>query len=877
MRITNNLAAMRAFNSLSDTNLSLQNVIRALSTGLRINSAADDASGFAVSEKMRSQIRGLDVALRNSQDGISMLQTAEGGLDGINSMLQRMRELAVQASNDSLTSTDRQYVQLEVDELRDQIDRIAETTQFNRKRLLNGSSGALWASSDSSVRALIYGGLEGAEGNYRIEVEADPGQAQVQKSHIYDIMGISNSYSNSSFHEIYINDGIDILGNDSGQGWHFDSVKNTLNFTEDGTYYVVGKLDSSGKSIATNNGIVVNSGVKAKIFFRDVNIETNGYGFYMDGAEVDLYLEGDNQIIGGGGGGHCSAVEVTENSKLNISSIDGDFKTTGTLTAKGTEHGAGIGASCGTRINPSATGNAGEINIWGGTIIAEGGISGAGIGGGSKLGSSGGNCGTINIYGGDVTATGGAGAAGIGSGAPAPRTNTTTTGSITIAAGATVNATGTGGAAGIGGGAGFSIIDTTGATPGTTIRIDNSSSTTVSTTGYIAAGSQNPSDSIGPGSGGNDNLTNVIYQQILPPDARTIPQRPALQLDGDHHQLSDIKQFYNSEGVFLVERPQTITITQGDGKKADVTLYKTDSIYEAAEKINKAIADTLGQARYTDNRDKFCTISDGTAQTSESIYDSEPIYDSKGILIGHNIHATMLVRSAVAGKAGELSFSGNDEILRALGLNTIQESSETKFTSSVYDAHSGRTIASGVKTTGNILHGVLTGADIEFDAMAGTSAKWDEATKRFVISSGEKYEAFVHLSDRTTAFQTGANRGEDFTVNLGDMSSHSLGITGVNLASRETAARSIGTIDRAVNYVSTQRARIGSYINGLEHTMENLTTTSANLTAAESRIRDADMSKMMMEFVKLQILNQSGTSMLAQANQLPQSVMSLMQ
>ena len=161
--------------------------------------------------------------------------------------------------------------------------------------------------------------------------------------------------------------------------------------------------------------------------------------------------------------------------------------------------------------------------------------------------------------------------------------------------------------------------------------------------------------------------------------------------------------------------------------------------------------------------------------------------------------------------------------------------------------------------------------------MAGTSAKWDEATKRFVISSGEKYEAFVHLSDRTTAFQTGANRGEDFTVNLGDMSSHSLGITGVNLASRETAARSIGTIDRAVNYVSTQRARIGSYINGLEHTMENLTTTSANLTAAESRIRDADMSKMMMEFVKLQILNQSGTSMLAQANQLPQSVMSLMQ
>ncbi|MBR1437380.1 MAG: hypothetical protein IJ587_02465 [Synergistaceae bacterium] len=80
----------------------------------------------------------------------------------------------------------------------------------------------------------------------------------------------------------------------------------------------------------------------------------------------------------------------------------------------------------------------------------------------------------------------------------------------------------------------------------------------------------------------------------------------------------------------------------------------------------------------------------------------------------------------------------------------------------------------------------------------------------------------------------------------------------------------------AINRISSQRAKIGSYINGLEHTMNNLTTTSANLNSAESRIRDADMAKTMMEFVKLQILNQSGTSMLSQANQLPQSVLSLL-
>lgn len=195
MKISNNIPALTAFNSLNKANKSLDKTIRALSTGLRINSASDDAAGFAISEKMRSQISGLDVAIRNSQDGISFLQTAEGALGETNSMLQRMRELAVQASNDSLTSNDRQYLQLEINELKKQIDRIADTTQFNKKRILDGSSGAVWSSSDVNVKAKINGGLTyvddfgqkiSAEGNYKIEVSVTGGQAQVQKSKIMD-------------------------------------------------------------------------------------------------------------------------------------------------------------------------------------------------------------------------------------------------------------------------------------------------------------------------------------------------------------------------------------------------------------------------------------------------------------------------------------------------------------------------------------------------------------------------------------------------------------------------------------------------------------------------------------------------------------------
>jgi flagellin len=110
-----------------------------LSSGYRINRAGDDAAGLAISEKMRSQIRGLNKASTNAQDGISVVQTAEGALNEVHAILQRMNELATQAANDTNTSTDRSQIQLEIDQLGSEIDRIASTTQFNTMNLLDGS------------------------------------------------------------------------------------------------------------------------------------------------------------------------------------------------------------------------------------------------------------------------------------------------------------------------------------------------------------------------------------------------------------------------------------------------------------------------------------------------------------------------------------------------------------------------------------------------------------------------------------------------------------------------------------------------------------------------------------------------------------------
>ncbi|MED3792913.1 flagellin [Niallia alba] len=139
MRINHNIAALNTYNKLNSATNAQSKSMEKLSSGLRINSAADDAAGLAISEKMRGQIRGLDQAAKNAQDGISLIQTAEGALSETTDILQRMRELATQASNDTNTETDRGEIQKEMNSLTSEINRIGNTTEFNTQSLLNGS------------------------------------------------------------------------------------------------------------------------------------------------------------------------------------------------------------------------------------------------------------------------------------------------------------------------------------------------------------------------------------------------------------------------------------------------------------------------------------------------------------------------------------------------------------------------------------------------------------------------------------------------------------------------------------------------------------------------------------------------------------------
>lgn len=140
MRINTNMSAMNTYSRLTSANSAKSGSLAKLSSGLRINKAGDDAAGLSISEKMKNQVSGLTQATRNAQDGISLIQTAEGALNETHSILNRMRDLTVQAGNGTNSADDLEAIQAEIDELKSEVDRIADTTDFNGTKLLNGEA-----------------------------------------------------------------------------------------------------------------------------------------------------------------------------------------------------------------------------------------------------------------------------------------------------------------------------------------------------------------------------------------------------------------------------------------------------------------------------------------------------------------------------------------------------------------------------------------------------------------------------------------------------------------------------------------------------------------------------------------------------------------
>ncbi len=222
MRINHNIGALNTYRQLTSNSEATSKSIEKLSSGLRINRAGDDAAGLAISEKMRGQIRGLDMAAKNSQDAISMIQTAEGALNETHSILQRMRELAVQSANDTNTDTDRGEIQKEINELTSEINRIGNTTEFNTKKLLNGE---LANTFTSTVKGMNFvGGTDKATnvGSTGLDVTLLSGEKALKAGeHTLEITVERNTRADQTVNATFS----DLEGTGAGKGVVFKDAK----------------------------------------------------------------------------------------------------------------------------------------------------------------------------------------------------------------------------------------------------------------------------------------------------------------------------------------------------------------------------------------------------------------------------------------------------------------------------------------------------------------------------------------------------------------------------------------------------------------------------------------------------------------------------
>lgn len=718
MRIQHNIAALNSWRQLGANQSNSSKNLEKLSSGYRINRAGDDAAGLAISEKMRGQIRGLDMATQNSQDGISLIQTAEGALNETHSILQRMRELSVQSSNGTYQDeVDRENLNKEVDALKSEIDRIATSTHFNKIQLLDGSlagggtqgtAGKAAATVDISDQALSGGAktiVAAKKGVYETNVNKDNPMSAIQD-------GATNEYTIT-----YKDD--DGKTKTETISMSFDSVNqkivdadgNTLTDTA-GTTASVAETVKSLKAALEKSGL----GDKFKV---ELNADSNGLKFTA--AEA--------------GSGAASIVSIAQRSS------GAESKATAT------------GAVGGTTVS---------IDL-------------------SKIDLS-------KIKDGDTLKIGGK-----------TYTFSVSTGTTAIA----------------GNDDGKIYINNIKTTASLAQAIVKAGSSSITTTASLAGGKL---------TGGT--LSNVGSILKL--------ETGVTLANNDNDKRTDLQTIMNE----FVYTPKGGTAVKGGviGLGNDAVVYNAQSTTTASD-------------RY-ESFDMSKVMAWNSGDTNDDIANHVFTVDGKQFLFVKQDKDNASITTDAIAKA--TAIYGND-----LNVVTVNSAADTLGKGSSISDLDVLNMAERIKEkTGTNV--TSNGTSLDFHATEGTNGTQGKGK---------------------LTFQIGANGSADQRVSLSidDMSSKGIGIDGIDILTADTANAAIDVIDQAINTVSGTRADLGALQNRLEHTVNNLGTTSENLTAAESRIRDVDMAKEMMEFTKNNILTQAAQAMLAQANQQPQGVLQLLQ
>jgi flagellin len=371
MKINHNIQALNAYRNLYQNQFNTSKNLERLSSGLRINRAADDAAGLAISEKMRSQIKGLSMAERNSLDGVSLMQVAEGAMNEVHSMLQRMRELSVQAANDTNTDSDRESIQLEIDQLLKEIDSVAAKTEFNTRKLLDGSSavdtqyiiGESEKTNIKNVPTVVDPTI--ATGRYQIGIESNPELT-------YKLNQPGAGISEAGVLEIGIIGKLEADANDIGAA---PVVTDPLLKAENGSYQVrvterteVTDPDTTPPTTRTYKDMIVEKkdengtysilGTQADIESTNGKINIAGFGFDFDPATViagtskfdvtasDLQL-GEYSLVASdiqedSSGVKSATIEIFDPNGFSIGKLASEIGTDGSIKSIGTSAGKSI-------------------------------------------------------------------------------------------------------------------------------------------------------------------------------------------------------------------------------------------------------------------------------------------------------------------------------------------------------------------------------------------------------------------------------------------------------------------------------------------------------------------------------------------------------
>ena len=767
MRIQHNIMAMNAYRNYSNNTSALSKNLEKLSSGYKINRAGDDAAGLAISEKMRGQITGLDVAQKNAKDGISLVQTAEGALTEVHDMLNRMVELADQSANGTYDETDRIQLQKEITQLQDEIDRIADSANFNGIKLLDGSLSE--ASTESTATQLMDIGVTLAAGNAsagRVDAEA--------AGHVFNVEDTA-AVSDTAYDAFKIT-----FKNDKGETKSITLVEGAVDgITASDSTTLAGALSGANTGLSLT---LADGSAEDLAEFREL--------FDITGGQIAGAASPDKQGLKIQAKNADSGAELVSLEFASDADADTAIAGLASVAEDATHSTKAESAGYAIDLDTTTTDGTGNNVAAGDTI---------------KIGD------TVYEF---VTNSG---------------DKPTTSGATAVVLGA----------------------DDAGTTQNLVAQLKKD--------GYEVSVSQN-------------DKSKLIFTDM----SKISEKQGGAQISASSDDVLLTKQEAAKQVTEITiagttnATAQTFTFNYVDenGKAQSKTLSYTPATGDAAGNataIYNALKDDADLVKLFDIADdgagKITITARGTGDGAGAF---------QGIVLDDTTATQTVTQTAGANEGKVLELKDGNNLKAG---DTITVNGKTyEFTNDT----------SKPVGEGNIAISLGANANATLENLSDALSK--DGVVHSLDKTGANYKLVFNDKDYTPAdggltLQIG-DTSEEFnqlTVSVKDCHAAALGLAGLDISTQDGAAAAVDVIKDAINYISDVRGTLGATQNRLDHTINNLSVMEENIQDAESSIRDTDVADEMMEYTKNNILIQSAQAMLAQANQVPQGVLQLLQ